>query len=87
VKKFGGGFVAALNSGSGNNTPAPECAQVVNGTLVPQPPGPDNLFLAAGTSATAQVKEGEVARFQCCIHPWMRTTIDTRDDDHDNDSH
>ena len=88
VKKFGGGFVAGLNAASGNPTPAPECAKLVNGALVPQPPGPNNLFLGAGASATAQVKEGEVAHFQCCIHPWMRTTIDTRgEDDRDGDDH
>jgi hypothetical protein len=84
VKKFGGGFVAGLNAGSGNNVPAPECAQVVNGNLVPQQPGPDNIFLPAGMSATAQVKEGEVANFQCCIHPWMRTTINAREDKREN---
>src|SRR5712691_6220526 len=31
VKRFGGGFVAFLNTASGNLTPAPECAQMVNG--------------------------------------------------------
>jgi len=81
VKKFGGGFVVPLNAASGNPVPAPECAQVVNGNLVPQPASPDNIFLPAGSSATAQVKEGEVANFQCCIHPWMRTTIDAREKD------
>jgi hypothetical protein len=78
VKEFGGGFVAPLNAGSGNNVPAPECAKVVNGNLVPQPPSDNNIFLPAGASATAQVQQGELAHFQCCIHPWMRTTIDTR---------
>ena len=89
VEKFGGGFVAGLNAASGNPDPAPECAQVVNGKLVPQPPSADNIFLRAGASATAQVKEGEVANFQCCIHPWMRTTIDARhkaDRDKDRDA-
>jgi len=84
VKKFGGGFVAPLNAASGNNVPAPECAQVVAGKLVPQQPGPNNILLHAGMSATAHVEEGEVANFQCCIHPWMRTTIDARDDQQEN---
>ena len=78
VKEFGGGFVAPLNAGSGNNVPAPECAKIVNGSLVPQPPSDNNIFLPAGASATAQVQQGELAHFQCCIHPWMRTTIDAR---------
>jgi hypothetical protein len=82
VKRFGGGFVAVLNGLSGNPTPAPECAQVVDGNLVPQPPGPDNLFIPAGGSASATLKEGEVVRFQCCIHPWMRLTVTPQDQHH-----
>jgi hypothetical protein len=86
VKEFGGGFVAGLNAASGNTTPAPECAQVVNGNLVPQPASATNQFLPAGTSATAEVKEGETANFQCCIHPWMRITVnaDEHDEHHDH---
>jgi hypothetical protein len=82
VKRFGGGFVEALNAASGNPTPAPECAQVVDGSLVPQPPGPDNLFIPAGGAAAATLKQGEVARFQCCIHPWMRLTVTPQDQHH-----
>jgi plastocyanin len=81
VERFGGGFVAALNEASGNPVPAPECAQVVNGQLVPQPPGPDNLFIPAGGSATVTEHQG-VAKYQCCIHPWMRLTITPRDEQH-----
>lgn len=88
VKEFGGGFVAALNAASGNPTPAPECAKVVNGNLVPQPPSADNVFLPGSTNAAGpQVAEGERAKFQCCIHPWMRTVINTENDnggDHDH---
>jgi hypothetical protein len=77
VKKFGGGFVAPLNQLSGNPTPAPECATVVNDNLIPLPPGPDNLFILAGTTATHAGPNGLV-HYQCCIHPWMRTTIQVR---------
>jgi hypothetical protein len=91
VKEFGGGFVAALNAASGNPTPAPECAKVVNGNLVPQPPSADNIFLPGSSNAAGpHVAEGERARFQCCIHPWMRTVINTKDGDDrggDHDSH
>ncbi len=82
VKKFGGGFVAALNGPAGTPDPAPECAQTVNGALAPQPPSANNVFLPAGATGKAEVKEGEVAHFQCCIHPWMHTTIDSRDEQH-----
>ena len=76
VKEFGGGFNARLNGLSGNPDPAPECAAVVNGALVPQPPSADNVFLPAGVTVSGpSVANGETARFQCCIHPWMRATI------------
>jgi len=83
VKRFGGGFVALLNAASGNPTPAPECAQMVNGNLVPRPPSPGNLFIPAGATASTTLKDGEVARFQCCIHPWMHLTITPRDQHHE----
>jgi len=82
VKRFGGGFVAFLNTASGTPTPAPECAQIVNGNLVPQAPSADNIFIPAGGSASTTLKNGEVARFQCCIHPWMRLTITPKDVQH-----
>jgi len=78
VKRFGGGFVSVLNF----LPPAPECAQMVNGNLVPQPPSPDNLFIPAGTTASATLHTGEVVRFQCCIHPWMRVTVTPKDEQH-----
>jgi len=82
VKQFGGGFVAVLNAASGNPTPAPECARVVNGNLVPQPPSASNIFLPANSNAAGpHIGEDESAKFQCCIHPWMRTTINGGDND------
>jgi hypothetical protein len=85
VKKFGGGFVDALNQASGNPVPAPECAQMVNGALAPQPAGPDNLFILPGGTATASTPRREDAtRYQCCIHPWMRLIVGG-DDDHHHD--
>ena len=83
VKRFGGGFVAFLNTASGNLTPAPKCAQMVNGNLGPQPPSADNIFIPAGGSAGTTLDHGEVARFQCCIHPWMRLTITPKDEHHE----
>jgi len=80
VARFGGGFVANLNALSGNDTPAPECAEVqADGTLRPRPPGPNNLFVPARSSqAGPAVAPGGVIRFQCCIHPWMRTQLRVR---------
>jgi hypothetical protein len=81
VQEFGGGFVAPLNASSGNPVPAPECARTVNGRLVPQPPSPDNIFLSGNASSTGPlVSEGQTAKFQCCIHPWMRMTINAQQD-------
>ena len=80
---FGGGFVAPLNTASGNPTPAPECAQMVNGALAPQAPGPDNLFLAPGATGSVQVsRRGDLTRYQCCIHPWMRMVVSHDDHEH-----
>lgn len=77
VQKFGGGFVAPLNAASGNPVPAPECAQVLpNGSLAPQPASANNIFINHGqTLSGPRIVEDEQAKFQCCIHPWMRTTI------------
>jgi hypothetical protein len=80
VAQFGGGFVAALNTASGNPVPRPECAQMMDGNLVPQPPSANNIFLEHGeTEAGPRIVEDEEAKFQCCIHPWMRVTFNPED--------
>jgi plastocyanin len=67
VANFGGGCIAALNDLLGL-TPVPECAGFPGGafaaTLVPP----------SGTVTTAPLPPG-VHRFECLIHPWMRTTV------------
>ena len=76
VAEFGGGFVAALNGLAGNLAPRPECAKIVNGQLVPQSPSANNIFINHGQTVMGPRIVGEErARFQCCIHPWMRFTI------------
>jgi hypothetical protein len=82
VKRFGGGVVDFLNASSGNPTPAPVCAQMVDGALVPQPPSDENFFVSAGGSATVHLDHEVVERYQCCIHPWMRLTISSKDQHH-----
>ena len=64
VATFGGGFVPLLNQLSGNTTVAAECADINPATIVPSGGHLHGGALAAGTY-----------RFQCCIHPWMRTTV------------
>ena len=66
VQEFGGGFIDILNDLSGNPDPAPECLEM--GDLVFIPPG--------GTDE-AVVGPDDIQQFQCCLHPWMRTTVHT----------
>ncbi len=75
VKEFGGGFVPELNVLSGNPVPAPECFAS---------PSPSNIFLEAGeteagpTTGSSIMPSGTTTKFQCCIHPWMRTELTTK---------
>lgn len=70
VDNFGGGRVPFLNAG--NPTVAPECVAGPNAT---------NVDIAAGaglqvtTGATGTMKTKGTFKVQCCIHPWMRTTV------------
>jgi len=74
VATFGGGFVPPLNQLSGNPVPAPECLHPENAT---------NIFVEAGTTETgptagsAQLPVG-ITNWQCCVHPWMRMTIEVK---------
>jgi plastocyanin len=67
VEHFGGGIVPLLNQLSGNPTPAPECLAL----------GPAD-FVAPGGRFTVTESEAGVETYQCCIHPWMRTTVRVR---------
>lgn len=73
VENFGGGFVPPLNALSGNLVPAPECfAQSVGGTFVPA--GAEDQ---AGPTLQ-NTDRGKTVKFQCCIHPWMRSELMVR---------
>lgn len=63
VTQFGGGFVDLLNQLSGNTTPAVLC------------PGQPLHQLSPGASFTASDLAPGDYKFQCLIHPWMRTTL------------
>lgn len=70
VAAFGGGFIPDLNGISGNPVPAPECLNIPSLVFIPaggSAPGP--------TAGTSGLPVG-ITRFQCCIHPWMRTVVD-----------
>ncbi len=72
VASFGGGVVPPLNELSGNPTPAPECLQTENST---------NIYVEAGTTETGPTAGSDqlpagTTNWECCIHPWMRMTID-----------
>lgn len=70
VAEFGGGFVPDLNELSGTPVPVPECDGA---------PDAADLFLGAGRSAPFEPALGRGShRFQCCIHPWMRSTLTVR---------
>jgi len=70
VADFGGGFINDLNGISGNPVPAPECLNL--GAIVFIPAGGVEEGPTAGSS---ELPVG-THRFQCCIHPWMRTVIE-----------
>src|SRR5262245_7208597 len=85
VAEFGGGFVIPLNVLSGNPNPRPECTTgavvITDVMLQPQPDGPANRFVEPGeeeegpTAGDAILPAGQTVKFQCCIHPWMRTEL------------
>lgn len=70
VANFGGGCIQALNDLLGL-TPVPECAGFPGGAFAATaiPPG--------GTVTTKPLTPG-THRFECLIHPWMRTTATVR---------
>jgi plastocyanin len=67
VATFGGGCIAALNDVLGL-TPVPECAGFPGGSFAATEVEP------GATITTAPLPPG-VHRFECLIHPWMRTTV------------
>jgi plastocyanin len=66
VATFGGGCIQALNDLLGLS-PVPECAGFPGGAFGATAVAP------GGTVTTAPLSPG-VHRYECLIHPWMRTT-------------
>jgi plastocyanin len=72
VANFGGGRVLGLNTGQPGTapmTPAPECI------------APGVIDIPGGQKDVVDGLTPGNHRFQCCIHPWMRTLVKVQPDD------
>ena len=72
VANFGGGRVPILNTKSGLTTVAPECVAGANATNVDIKSG---TGISVTTGASGAIKARGTYKVQCCIHPWMQTTV------------
>jgi hypothetical protein len=76
VADFGGGIVGLLNTLSGAGPTRPECGSLDNLAA----PTSTNRFVPPSsafpgpTAGSADLPNG-TTKWQCCIHPWMRSTI------------
>jgi hypothetical protein len=76
VAEFGGGIVPVLNNLSGAGATRPECG--IPDNLAP--PSATNQYVPPGaafvgpTAGTDALPSG-TTKWQCCIHPWMHSTI------------
>jgi plastocyanin/predicted small lipoprotein YifL len=68
VEHFGGGIVPVLNQLTGNLEVAPECRTLA----------PEDFITPGGTDSDDTVEAPGTEKYQCCIHPWMRTTVNAR---------
>jgi plastocyanin len=69
VAKFGGGFIGDLNAGQAT---VPECAGGFKEVAVAR-----TRILQGSQLQVTGLSKGE-HRFECCIHPWMRVTVDVK---------
>jgi hypothetical protein len=69
VKTFGGGFIEGLNGGE---EPVSECSGGFKNVDVAK----TRIIQGSDLRITGLAK-GE-HHFQCCIHPWMRMTVEVR---------
>jgi plastocyanin len=70
VAKFGGGFIAGLNA-PGDQTVS-ECSNGFANLNVAK-----TRILQGSELKVTGLKKGK-HEFQCCIHPWMRVTVDVK---------
>ena len=69
VAQFGGGFVDGLNHGE---AVVPECTGGFSNLAVAK-----TRILQGSHIEVTGLSKGE-HRFQCCIHPWMRVTVEVK---------
>jgi hypothetical protein len=69
VAKFGGGFIAGLNGGEAT---VAECAGGFKDVAVAR-----TRILQGSQLQVTGLSKGQ-HRFECCIHPWMRVTVDVK---------
>jgi hypothetical protein len=74
VADFGGGVVPLLNELSGAGATRAECLTPPSAINVTVPAGAHLTGPIAGSSALPK----GTTKWQCCIHPWMRSTIEVR---------
>ena len=72
VEQFGGGFIGPLNHGEPT---VHECSGGFSNLAVAK-----TRILQASTVNITGLKEGKHL-FECCIHPWMRVTVDVKGED------
>ena len=70
VAQFGGGFIADLNHGEAT---VPECKGGFSNLAVAK-----TRILQGSHIEVTGLSKGE-HRFECCIHPWMRVTVEVKD--------
>jgi plastocyanin len=69
VKKFGGGFIDGLNSGEQT---VPECSGGFSNVAVAK-----TRIIQGSQMEVTNLSKGE-HHFECCIHPWMRVTVEVK---------
>jgi len=69
VAKFGGGFIEPLNAGEPT---VPECAGGFKNIAVAR-----TRILQGSQLNVTHLSKG-THRFECCIHPWMRMTVEVK---------
>ena len=69
VKKFGGGFIDGLNAGEQT---VPECSGGFSNVAVAK-----TRIIQGSQMQVTNLSKGE-HHFECCIHPWMRMTVEVK---------